>query len=436
MTNKILIMPLLAVSAVIPAGAVGKQAPDSVYSMEQCVEMAVANNAAVKMADNDMAAAVQTRKEAFSKYFPTVQAGATAFKTNHDAIQYNVLDLFTLGIINKGKSAGIWAVQPVFAGGQIVNGNKLARVGEEVASIRREQQTDDVILETRRLYWQLASLKATRRTLESAITMLDTLGANVKTAVDAGIVIANDYLKVELQRNKYRSTLVDVDNGISLMRMLLAQQMGLGMDSTAVDIDARIPLELPTFPDDVYVESSEALPLTADHKLLVKNVEARELEKKMEVGRNLPTVGVGAGWFYHDVFNQNHNFAGVMVTVSVPLSGWWGGSHAIKRRNLEVTNARLELENLSQKLQIEMTDKWDNLAGAYRKMEIAVEAMDQSAENLRITRAYYDAGMNTIADLLDAQTLYVKAQDEYIASVGTFMITGGEYLNATGQLRK
>ena len=117
---------------------------DSVYTLQQCKELALANNADIQTAENNLKAAIETRKEAFTKYFPEVAAGASAFKTHNDVLQYNVLDLFTLGIINKGKTAGIWAMQPIFAGGQIVNGNKLAKVGEEVAQIRKEQSGDRV----------------------------------------------------------------------------------------------------------------------------------------------------------------------------------------------------------------------------------------------------------------------------------------------------
>ena len=427
---------LLAATALMPTEIVraADNSTDTVYTLQQCKAMALANNADIRIADNNLRAAIETRKEAFTKYFPEVTAGASAFKTHHDVLQYNVLDLFTLGIINKGKTAGIWALQPVFAGGQIVNGNKLAKVGEEAARIRREQSGDQVQLQTEALYWQLVTLKAEKRTVEAAIAMLDTLSRQVKAAVDAGIVTRNDLLKVDLKRNSYRADLVDLDNGIDLMKMLLAQQMGLGTAAKA-DVDETVPESVPEYPLSLRVNTSEALGQTADHRLLVKNVEAKELEKKMETGSHLPQVGVGAGWFYHDVFDQNHNFGGVMVTVSVPISGWWGGSHAIKRKSLELANARTELENLSQKLEIEMADKWDNLTAAHRKMAIAAEAIEQSKENLRLNQAYYDAGMSTITDLLDAQTLNRQALDDYTAAYGVFKLSEAQYLNATGRFK-
>ncbi len=407
---------------------------DTVCSLDECKRMAVANNADIRVADNNLRAAIETRREAFTKYFPQVSAGGSWFKTHNDVVQYNVLDLFTLGIINKGKAAGIWALQPVFAGGRIVNGNKLAKVGEEAARIRKEQSANQVQLQTEALYWQLVTLKAQKHTVESAITMLDTLSRQVGAAVDAGVATRNDLLKVQLKRNGYRADLVDLDNGIELMKMLLAQQVGLGTEAR-VDVRAQVPDSVPAYPEALFIRTSEALELTADHRLLVKNVEAKDLEKRMEVGNYLPQVGVGAGWFYHDVFNQDHNFGGVMVTVSVPLSGWWGGSHAIKRKKLELATARTELSNLGQKLEIEMSDKWDNLTAAHRKMVLASEAIAQSKENLRLNQAYYDAGMSTITDLLDAQTLYRQAQDDYTGAYGVFKLSEAQYLNATGRLK-
>lgn len=429
--NKILTAALLFSAGMANAG---ENSADSVYTLQQCTEMAIAGNADIRVADNNLRAAIETRKEAFTKYFPEVTAGASAFRTNNDVLQYDVLDLFTLGIIKKGKTAGIWALQPVFAGGRIINGNKLAKVGEEAARIRKEQAADHLQLQTEALYWQLATLKAEKHTVESAIDMLDTLSRQVKAGVDAGVLTRNDLLKVDLKRNSYRADLIDLDNGIDLMKMLLAQQMGLGTEAKA-DIDATVPEKIPEYPSALHIRTSEALGMTADHRLLVKNVEAKELERRMETGNYLPTVGVGAGWFYHDIFNQSHNFAGVMVTVAVPISGWWGGSHAIKRKSLELANARTELSNLSEKLEIEMADKWDNLTAAHRKMSIAYEAIGQSKENLRLTQAYYDAGMNTITDLLDAQTLYRQAQDDYVAAYGVFRLSEAQYLNATGRLR-
>ena len=413
--------------------SVAQEVRDSVYTLEKCVAMALENNRKAEISRNNIEAAVELKREAFTKYFPEISATGLAFWANHDILQYNLLDIIELGIIKNGKMAGIQALQPVFTGGRIVNGNKLAELGEEVAKIRKSQTDNELRLTTESLYWKLFTLKSTRQVLETALATLDTLQNQVKVAVDAGLVTRNDLLKVQLKRNTYQSEMVDLDNGILLVKMLLGQYMGLGITGK-VEIHAEnAQLQMPPFPSQYYVATIEALPLTPDYRLLEKNVEAKKLERRMELGNNLPSVALGAGWYYHDLLDQNHNFGAIQVGVEIPLSGWWGGSYALKRKDIEITVAKNELEDFSEQLQIEMQDKWNNLTAAHRKMAIEKEGIEQSSENLYLNRMYYEAGMTTIADLLEAETDYKEAQDRFLAAYGNYQTALCGYLIATGR---
>lgn len=422
------ILPALILSATAVRGA--ENVP--VISLDSCLALTLKNNAAVRNAANNAHAAVELRKEAFTKYFPEISASGGAFWTHNDVFQYNILDIIEIGFLHKGKMASVQALQPVFMGGQIVNGNKLASVGEEVARLRRQQTDDELRLTAESLYWKLVTLKATRGALESAIALLDTLDRQIDVAYEAGLAMRNDLLKVQLKRNTYRTEMIDLDNGIKLVKMLLGQYMGLGTDG-AFDVEGDVPEEVPAFPSELFLPASDALPSTVDYRLLEKNVEARRLEKRIEIGRNLPQVAVGAGWFYHDLLQQNHNFGALMIAVNIPLSGWWGGSHAIKRKSLALENARNELADLGEKLEIGMQEKWDNLTAAHRKMEIAAEGIGESNENLRLNRLYYETGMSTVADLLDAETSHKQALDDYIAAYGAFRTARTAYLIATAR---
>lgn len=403
-----------------------------VYTLDECVDMTLRNNKQAENARNDVSAAIHLRREALTKYFPEISAVGMAFWANHDIFQYNVLDLIELGIIKNGKMAGVQAMQPVFTGGQIVNGNKLAGIGEEAARLRQTQTENDLRLTTETLFWKLATLESTKQTLASAVTTLDSIAQQVQVAVDAGLVTLNDLLKVQLKRNTYRTEMVDLDNGISLVKMLLGQYMGLGTSGN-LEISAEFPAELPDFPNTLYIAPQNALSSNIDYILLGKNVEAKRLEKRMELGKNLPVVAVGAGWYYHDLLDQNHNFGAIQIGVAVPLSGWWGGSHAIKRKSLALMNAENERDDLSQKLQIEIQDKWNNLTSAYRKMEIEAEGIAQSEENMRLNSMYYEAGISTVADLLEAETALKESREKYISAYGAFRTSIAQYLIATGQ---
>lgn len=404
-------------------------------SLEQCREMALRENAATKTAVNNVKMAKETSEEAFTKYFPEISAAGMSFWANHDIIQYDIKNMFELGMIKKGVTAGVTAMQPIFAGGQIVNGNALAQLGERVSELRKQQTDEEVYVSVDKYYWKLVSLHSQRETLASLIVVLDTLAYQTQVAVDAGVILKNDQLKVELQRNDFRATMIDLDNGIALCSNLLGQYIGVGL--TPVNVTERVvPGDLPAFSYDLWRDPQDAVVNTPSYGMLNSAVKAAELEKKMTIGGNLPTVGLGAGWFYHNLLEENQNFGALFISVNVPLSGWWGGSHAIKKKNLAVHNARIQLEDGQEMLQISMRDAWDNLTAAYRKMETASESIVQAKENLRLNRNYYEVGVSTITDLLEAQTLYKRACDQYISAYSDYKVKSTEYLKATGQLGK
>lgn len=434
-------MKLTAIVAALIASALGSiscygqsQTPDTSAPLTaaDCVALTLQNSAQVRNAKNEVEMAVNLRREAFTKYFPEIAATGMIFWANHDILQYNLLNLIELGIIKNGRMAGIQAMQPVFVGGQIVNGNRLAAVGEEVARLRQSQTDNELRLTTETLFWKLATLEATQETLRAAIATLDSLERQVNVAVDAGLAMRNDLLKVQLKRNTFRSEMVDLEQGIALVKMLLGQYMGMGTDASFA-IAADVPLATPPMPYDLYIAPADALPMTIDYQLLNKNVQAKRLEKRVELGKNLPTVAVGAGWYYHNVLKQNHNFGAVQIGVAIPISSWWGGSYALKKKSLALTNAENERDDLSQKLQIAMQDKWNNLTAAHRKMEIEAEGIAQSLENCRLNTMYYEAGMVTVTDLLEAETALKQAKSQFIAAFGEFATARAAYLIATAR---
>lgn len=401
-------------------------------TLNDCRELAIRNNAKISIAAGNTEAAEELRKEAFTKYFPTVTASGMAFAANKPAVNLDLFNIATLQMIKRGVSANVTAIQPVFAGGRIVNSNRLAEVGVEASRLERENAVDNVELTAEKYYWQLVTLKSKRKTLTDVIALVDTLEYQVNVALKAGVTTRNELLKVQLRRNELKSLMVDLDNGISLSRQLLAQYIGL--DGQDIDIDeVETPGEVPAFPSDIYMDPNAALGTTADYRLLNKKVEAARLEEKIAFGENLPTVGVGAGYFYDDVISQRHGFGAVFVSVSVPITSWWGGSHAVKRRKIETANARTEMEDLSQMLCIKMINAWDDLTSAHRKMEIAKESITQSAENLRMNENFFHAGVSNVTDLLDAQTLYRQSLDQYTEAYGAYRMARVSYLQATGQ---
>ena len=159
--------------------------------------------------------------------------------------------------------------------------------------------------------------------------------------------------------------------------------------------------------------------LTTGWRLLESNVRASRIRQKMALGKNLPTLVVGAGYMYANLMDKSHPFAIGFVSLSVPVSGWWGGSHAVKRQKLQVRNAENMLADNSELLVIAMQKAWADLQDAYKQILIARNSIEQSAENLRLNEDRYHAGTTTMSDLL------VQISAVILATYVTFFIAEG-----------
>ena len=424
------------------------------YTLQQMKDSALQNNFAIRSAKYGVEAAQQQRKEAFTKYFPNVSGTGLWFNANKGMAQTTINPsemispelgaalaqslpaeaLAALGspisisMMKNGTIAGVTAVQPVFAGGQIINGNKLAKVGEDVSRLQLQLSENEVEKTTEQYFWQLASLQEKMKTIEAVDTLLAGIHKDVDIAVRVGLAMRNDLLQVQLRQNDIESQRLKLQNGINIVRLLLSQYCGPRDTSFSISYQSDTPSTLLSRQDH-----NQALLGTAEYQLLGKQVEAANLQKKLAVGQNLPSVAVGAGYNYHNLLDNNHTFGMVFATVSVPISDWWGGSHTIKRRKIEHQQAQELLADNAELLKIRMQNAWNGVEESYQLLQLAKRSIEQAEENLRLNRNYYRAGTSKMSDLLEAQMLYQQSCDKYTDAFADYQNKLLEYKQAIGQ---
>lgn len=459
--NKIAIIIVMCISTVsafsqASASLPHREGQGEGLSLQQLKDSALCNNIAIRTARHDIEAARQQRKEAFTKFFPNVSGTGLWFNANKGMAQTTVnpsemipaelastlattfpaealaalANPISISMMKNGTIGSLTAMQPVFAGGQIVNGNKLAKVGEDVSRLQLRLSEQEVEATTETYYWQIVSLQEKMKTIAAVDTLLADIHKDVDVAVRAGVALRNDLLQVQLRQNDVASQRLKLQNGIAIVRLLLAQFCGLA--DTAFTVQAR-----PSYPlqgQNVSASSPDtALPALAEYQLLQKQVEAARLQKRLTIGKQLPSVAVGAGYNYHNLLDRDHAFGMLFATVSVPLSDWWGGSHAIKRKQLEQQKAEEQLTDNAELLKIRIQKSWNDMQEAYQQVGIAQRSIEQAQENLRLHRNYYRAGTATMSNLLEAQLLYQQSCDKHTDACIDYETACLKYRHAIGQ---
>lgn len=421
-----IVLSLIACTCLAPVSG------QHIYTLDECINSALKYNVKVRNAENDLEMAKHDKKEAFTKYFPNISAVGSGFIANEPLVQMQMSPEAKMEMLKDGMLGGISATMPLFTGGQIVNGNKLAELGVNMKALQKKQTDDEVRLEVERYFWQIVMLKEKLKTISLVEKQLERLETDVQASVDAGIVTRNDLLQVQLKKNDVLSGKIQLENSLNVSLSLLGQYIGAKSDS--IDVAFVVEEHLSESPQTLFCNHTDAVERTNEYGLLKQNLQASKLQYKMAVGKNLPTVAIGGGLVYDNfVMGQDQSFYMGFVTVSVPLSGWWGGMHSIKKHKLQVKNAENLLNDNSEMLVIRMQNVWNTLNDSYRKAEIALLSVEQSSENLRLNMDYYSAGTATMSELLDAQTLYQQSRDKYVEAYTNYELSKREYLQATGR---
>ena len=432
--KKTLIIACLIGTTASAQGAVGQA-----VSLTACIEMALQNNAELRNARLDIQMSDEDKASAMTNYFPQVSATGAGFVGAKDLMRGEMempalaammpgMGSFPLSMIKKGVVATITAMQPIYTGGRVVNGNRLAAVQQEVRRLQMEMTEKDVRQNVQQYYWKLVSLRGNITTLDAVDEQLRQVHSLTKNYLEAGMINRNDLLRVELKQQEVARQRLTLDNGIELVRMLLAQLCGADLEG--FDIVSENILE-PQEPESVFKPADQALASRQELQLLDRAVEASRLQVRMERGKNLPSLAVGASGMYYNVMEKNQGNLVGLATLSVPVSGWWSGTHAVRKARHKLEQDRNTLNDANEKLKIDIIASWNNLQEAYAQIEIARRSVRQADENLRLSRDQYDAGTLGMTDLLDAITLYTQSHNSLLTACAEYQSRLAEYQRKT-----
>lgn len=425
-----------------------------VLTLEESKQLALQNNAKSKNSKLEIEASRQIRKSAFTNYFPNVSAGGFKWSAEkglfdidmqggnlpvydgnpvnlQNPTQFAYFPSSTISIWKKGTIGYINAIQPIFTGGRIIYGNKLASLGESVSELKDKMTEDEILLKTEEQYWLIVSLEEKSRTINKYEELLNRLLLQVEDAYKSGIVMKNDVLKVKLKLSEVQLNKSKLENGRKLAAMAFCQHIGISYDSSLVFKDE---LEISDLPQSYFVDKNEALKKRVEYSLLEKSVEAEELQTKIKRGEYLPQAAVGISEMYMKFDeSKKRTFGMVFGTVSVPISGWWSGSYELQERSIKEEIAENNFKNNSELLLLQIEKSWQDLNDAYKQYLLSKESKSQAEENFKVNEDSYKNGISTVSDLLEAQALLQQTQDQLTEAKANYIVKKTTYLQVTGR---
>ena len=354
--------------------------------------------------------------------------------------QYAVIPPMTLSVdLANTVTAGVSVTQPVFMGGKIISGYRMAALGTEMARLNSELKAEEVTVSVDEAYWLYVKTCKLLETAESLDSTVSEVYRFVEDAIDVGMATSTDLVKVEVQRNNAALALAKARNGKRLSMMNLCHILGLPL-TTEIEVDqSGFSLDSTAVPESIALDS-DSIENRADYRLLAGQAELKRRNVDFVRSDFLPQLGVMASYGYsyglklmgETLLNQ----AGftVMATLKVPIFAWGEGYLKIKSAKKEYEMARSELERLSGMMELERTKNSYAVSEAALQVRLAESSLKSAETNLKVCRDQYELGMETLVNVLEAQTQWSKCSSDYIEALADYKLSCTKYLKSIGRL--
>ena len=347
-------------------------------------------------------------------------------------------DQFEMDIRNIFVGA-ISLIQPIYMGGKIIAYNKIADYAKELAQQMKTTNSQDLIIQVDQVYWQTISLVNKQKLSNNYVSLLQRMNTDVEAMIEEGVATRADGLSVKVKLNEAEMTQLQVNNGVELSKMLLSQLCGLPIEQPIILFDETtefIPENNTIFTEgvkDAWTNRSEIKSL---------NIATKIYEKKEDLIRAemLPSVALTGNYLVSNpnTFNGvQHKFGStwsVGVMVNVPIFHMGEKNHRLKSARAETRIKQLEMDEVKEKIELQVNQSKFKLQEAYKKSIAAGKNKESADENLNYANLGFQEGVIPISNLMEAQTAWLKAHSELIDAQIAIRLGEVELNKALGKL--
>lgn len=281
-------------------------------------------------------------------------------------------------------AGAVTLTQPIFMGGKIVAYNKITQYAEQLAKSQHATGMQDIILSTDQAYWQVISLINKKKLAESYLKLVQQLDGDVDKMITEGVATKADGLSVKVKVNEAEMKLTQVEDGLSLSKMVLCQLCGIPLDEEIRLADENVENLLVA--DEIQVADNVATALANREELRSLDLATKIYAQKVNVTRAdfLPTVALTANYMVTNpslVNGFENKFRGMWAVgalVKIPIWNWGEGMYKVKAAKAEANIARYQLSDVKEKVELQVNQATFKVNEAGKKLAMATKNMEKA----------------------------------------------------------
>jgi len=302
---------------------------------------------------------------------------------------------------------------PVYTGGRVGASIDATAAQHDAARHDRIAGGADLDLEVASSYWNLAALREGERVLREAIASYEAHLKDATNLFETGMAARNDLLAVQVERDRAELDRLQAEVEAEVENANLVRLLHLP-PATRVEPVA----EGDTHDPDADVETlvGPALDARAEVRSLRARVAAADASIKVARASALPQASVQGRYDYANPSQRIFPLEGVWrdtwsLGIGVSWTAFDGGrtSAATARARAQAEATRRELDDLEQRIRLEVTARALAVRTARASQRVAARSVEAARENVKVSPDRYQAGGSPSSDLLDAETRLLRA---------------------------
>ncbi|AZI69562.1 TolC family protein [Cloacibacterium normanense] len=408
-------------------------------TLKQAIEFALQNKADALKSRLDITNADAKILEA--------KAGALPKVTGNANITYNpIIQEIALGgqTFKMGQPwvavAGVQLQQALF-NQQVFIGLKAAKSTKEFYQLNANLTEEQIIERVSNAYFQVFTAQEQKNTLESSYSSTEKVRNVIKSLYDNGLSKKIDLDRTNVNLTNIETNIKQSNNGITQAENALKFYMGMPIE-TKIQLVQEDMAVTPHLLDET-VNTDER----TEVKVLLKNKELLEYQKKATIANYYPTVNLTANYNWQGLGEKfpltNGSSKGVMwsdysaigLGINIPIFNGFATKAKVQQNQIDI-----------DKLEIDIKDTKLGLDQAYQNAKAQIEnslaTLESQKANVKLaedvladTKSNYQYGLATLTDLLDAENSLVQAKNNYTTAILDYKIAEVQYYKSKGELK-
>jgi len=425
---------VLPIARAVVAGAViilimASAAPGAarVFTIEECVDLALEGNTTLAKARESLAGADADVLSGWSGVLPRVSGSVSTGKTMTVAggDESNA----------ESASGSVNLSQTIFDGSTFAS-IASARHGRESVSQALRSTRRQIVFSTRQAYYELLKAESLRDVQAEALELAREQLRKTESLFELGSSSRSDLLKAQVQVGQSELSLITAQRLAETARATLCLAVGIDVSTDLEPIDPEpqdwqsslesyeLEEALARRPDVMSAE--EALVAARRSLLSAKAARWPSLGFSMSYSRSQGSLGD----LFEDMGDEYTRSAS--LSLSVPVFNGLSTKASIDRGKSTVRNYELSLRDVRQQAAYEIRTAVLSVREQSERVEVAEKAVEQAEEDLRVSEELFRLRAASMLELIDARVAYSQARVDMVEARYDHEIARAELALALG----